>query len=245
MMLKVTKSRNFSFCLFALTRCLILWCGDEGKKHRSLELHIIQDDTFLQENYMLFFLWVLLVAWIIFLTSLKRKAVETIKDDAFSRKECPVALRTFLMVSDGVNKPLSVVEPFVFLQWIFHSDSFLFLLLNLYTFLYSKILQWLHTTEMWYLVHQKNNENIIDWKKENLRSNGNDRTQNHQKKTTPIFWHLIRADGQEKQILSGTICGTKSKGRQRTKYTDSLNNFVTRKESANNELIRRADDRED
>ena len=37
--------------------------------------------------------------------------------------------------------------------------------------------------------------------------------------------HLIRADGLEKQILSGKICGTKSIGRQRTKYTDRLNNF--------------------
>ena len=47
-----------------------------------------------------------------------------------------------------------------------------------------------------------------------------------------------------KQILSGKICGAKSRGRQRTKYTDSLNNFATRKESPNNELIRRTDDRE-
>ena len=54
-----------------------------------------------------------------------------------------------------------------------------------------------------------------------------------------------RADGLEKQILSGKICGTKSRGRQRTKYTDSLNNFGTRKESPSNELIRRTDDRED
>ena len=30
-----------------------------------------------------------------------------------------------------------------------------------------------------------------------------------------------------------------------TKYMDSLNNFVTIKESPNNELIRRADERED
>ena len=51
--------------------------------------------------------------------------------------------------------------------------------------------------------------------------------------------------GLEKQILSGKICGTKSKGRQCTKYTDSLNNFVTRKESPNNELIKRNDDREE
>ena len=45
------------------------------------------------------------------------------------------------------------------------------------------------------------------------------------KRQLQFFWHLIRADGLEKKILSGKICGTKSKGRQRTKYTDSLNNF--------------------
>ena len=56
---------------------------------------------------------------------------------------------------------------------------------------------------------------------------------------------MNRADGPERQILSGKICGTKSRGRQRTKFTDSLNNFVTRKESPNNELIRRTDDREE
>ena len=55
-----------------------------------------------------------LVAWIIFLTSLKRKTVETTKDDAFAQKECLAALKTFLMVSDGVNKPLSVVESYCF-----------------------------------------------------------------------------------------------------------------------------------
>ena len=44
-----------------------------------------------------------------------------------------------------------------------------------------------------------------------------------------LFGHINRADGLEKQILSGKICDTKSRGRQRTKYTDSLNNFVTRK----------------
>ena len=70
-------------------------------------------------------------------------------------------------------------------------------------------------------------------------------TQNHQKKTT-IFWHIIRADGLEKQTLNGKIiCGIKNIGRQRTKYTDSLNKVVTRKESPNIELIRRTDDRED
>ena len=60
------------------------------------------------------------------------------------------------------------------------------------------------------------------------------------------FWGDInRADAIEKQILGGKIGGNKSRGRQRTKYTDSLNNFVARKESPNNELIRRTDNRED
>ena len=65
------------------------------------------------------------------------------------------------------------------------------------------------------------------------------------KRQLQIFGHIIRADGLEKQILTGEICSTKSRGKERTKYTDSLNNFVTRKESPNNEIIKRTDDRED
>ena len=99
------------------------------------------------------------------------------------------------------------------------------------------------------VVHQKKNENILDWKEVKRRSNGNGwiqkiPTQNHQKKTTTTFWAYKQSWWLEKQILSGKICGTKSRGRQRTNYTDTLNNFVTRKESPNNELIRRTDDRE-
>ena len=59
------------------------------------------------------------------------------------------------------------------------------------------------------------------------------------KRQLQFFGHLSREDGIKKQILSGKICGTKSRGRQRTKYIDSLNNFVTRKESPYNELTRR------
>ena len=55
------------------------------------------------------------------------------------------------------------------------------------------------------------------------------------KRQLQFFWHLIGANVLEKQTLSGKICGAKSKGRQRTKYTDSLNNFITRKESRNND----------
>ena len=64
------------------------------------------------------------------------------------------------------------------------------------------------------------------------------------KRQLQFFERINRADGLEKQISSGKMCATKSRGRQRTKYTDSLNNFVARKESPNNELIRRTDDRE-
>ena len=60
-----------------------------------------------------------------------------------------------------------------------------------------------------------------------------------------FFWHINRAVALEKQILSGKIFGTENRGRQRTRYTDSLINFVTRKEFPNSELIRRTDDRED
>ena len=91
----------------------------------------------------------------------------------------------------------------------------------------------------------------MDCKEAKRRSNGNGRiqkipTQNHQKKDGYNFLgHINRADGLEKQILSGKICGSKSRGRQRTKYTDSLNNLVARKESSNNGVIRRSDGRED
>ena len=81
------------------------------------------------------------------------------------------------------------------------------------------------------------------------RSNGNGRLQIFSKPSEKdnynFLGHINRAVGIEKQLLSGKICGTKSRGRQLTKYTDSLNNFVTRKDSPNNELIRRTDDRED
>ena len=64
------------------------------------------------------------------------------------------------------------------------------------------------------------------------------------KRQLQCFRHLHRAYGLGKQIFSGKICDTKSRGRQRTKYTDSLDNLVT-KESPNNELTRKTDDKED
>ena len=70
-------------------------------------------------------------------------------------------------------------------------------------------------------------------------------TKTIRKRQLQFFWHINIADGIEKQMLSGKICSTKSRGRQLTKYIDSVNNFVTRKDSLNNELIRKTDHRED
>ena len=51
----------------------------------------------------------------------------------------------------------------------------------------------------------KNNENIMDWKEVKRRRNGNGRipTETHQKKATIIVGHINKADGLEKQKLSG------------------------------------------
>ena len=99
------------------------------------------------------------------------------------------------------------------------------------------------------VVHQKNNENIMEWKEAARRSNDIAGYKYPYSKLSGkynyiFFGHINKANGPEKQILSGKIRDTKIRGRQRTKYTESLNNFVTRKESPNIALIRRTDDRE-
>ena len=74
----------------------------------------------------------------------------------------------------------------------------------------------------------------IPWteKKVKRRNNGNGWMQKR---------NINRADRLEKQKLSGKTFGTatKSRGRQGTKHTDSLNNFVTRNGSPNDEPIRK------
>ena len=65
------------------------------------------------------------------------------------------------------------------------------------------------------------------------------------RKRQQLFGHINRDDVLGKRIMSGKICGTKRRGKQGRKYTESLNNFVSRKESPNNELIRRTDVTED
>ena len=106
----------------------------------------------------------------------------------------------------------------------------------------------LEAAEMWYIrrimrilwTEKKSNQEVIEkagYKRSLLKT--------IRKRQQQFFGHTNRADGLEKEVLSGKMCGTNSRGRQGTKYTDSLNNFVPRKESPNNELIRRTDDRED
>ena len=80
------------------------------------------------------------------------------------------------------------------------------------------------------------------------RSNGNGRmqkipTQNHKKKTTTIFGHINKGGGLEKQKISLFVVPKAEE--DNAQNIDSLNNFVTRKVSHNDEFIRRIDNRED
>ena len=106
----------------------------------------------------------------------------------------------------------------------------------------------LEAAEMWYIrritrtswTEKKSNKEVMEmagYKRSLLKT--------IRKRQLQFFGHINRADGIEKQLLCGKICGTKGRGRQRTKYTDSLNKYATRKEYPNNELIRRTDDREE
>ena len=71
--------------------------------------------------------------------------------------------------------------------------------------------------EMWYIrrkmrisrTEKKSNEEVMKmagYKRSLLKTIG--------KRQLQIFWHINRTDGLGKQIFSGKICGTKSRGRQ-------------------------------
>ena len=90
----------------------------------------------------------------------------------------------------------------------------------------------LKAAEMWYIrrimriswTEKKSHEEVMEmagYKRSLLKT--------IRKRQLQFFGHINRADGLEKQILSGKICGTQSRRRQVTKCTDSLDNFVTRK----------------
>ena len=106
----------------------------------------------------------------------------------------------------------------------------------------------LEAVEMWFIrrilkiswTEKMSNEevmNICGYKRNLLKS--------IRKRQLEFFGHLNRADGLEKQLLCRKICGTRSRGRQRTKYTDSLNNFTTNKQSPTSDLIRKAGNRDE
>ena len=61
-----------------------------------------------------------------------------------------------------------------------------------------------------------------------------------------FFGHIIRfrSDGLEKQLQCGKIEGVKSRGRQGTKYTNSLSSFIAGRKSTS-QLIRTTNNREE
>ena len=88
-------------------------------------------------------------------------------------------------------------------------------------------------------IEKKSNEEVMEmagYKKSLLKT--------IRKRQLQFLGHINRDDGLEKQILSAKLCGTKSRARQRIKYTGSENNFLSRKECPDKELTRRTDDRE-
>jgi len=106
----------------------------------------------------------------------------------------------------------------------------------------------LEAAEMWFIrrilkiswMERKSNEEV-------LAMSGYKRTllTTIRKRQLKFFGHLNRADGLEKRLLCGKISGVRSRGKQRMKYTDSLNNFTTKKQSSINDLIRKASDRDE
>ena len=60
-----------------------------------------------------------------------------------------------------------------------------------------------------------------------------------------FFGHINRTNGLEKLLMCGEIQGKRSRGRQRMKYTDSLNLFTTNTASPVKSFIRRTDKREE
>ena len=106
----------------------------------------------------------------------------------------------------------------------------------------------LEAVEMWYIrrimkvswTKRKTNEEVMEmaeYKRSLLNT--------IRKRQLKFFGHVNRADGLEKLLLSGKICGKKSRGKQRTKFTDSLNAFATNNKGTKNELIRRTEKRDE
>ena len=144
-----------------------------------------------------------LVAWIIWIHPLDKLEKQSCW---YNQKRCICSERMPSCVDnfpDGVNKPLSVVESYCFspmsISLWFVPFSFIVKFCNGCTQLKCGT-----SEELWEYHRLKRR-----------RSNENDRHKRFLLKTIRkrqlqyfFFWHLIRADGLEKQILSGKICGT-------------------------------------
>ena len=105
----------------------------------------------------------------------------------------------------------------------------------------------LEAAELWFLrrmmriawTERKSNTEVMEmtgYKRSLLRT--------IRKRQMKFLGHTCRKNGIETQILCGKIEGRKSRGRQRTTYIDSLNNYATKKTISNTELIRRTNNRE-
>ena len=69
------------------------------------------------------------------------------------------------------------------------------------------------------VIHPENHESLMDKKRNRGRGYGNGSiqeipSQHHQKKQLKFFGHIIKADGIEKRLWSGKICGLRPRCRQ-------------------------------
>lgn len=105
----------------------------------------------------------------------------------------------------------------------------------------------LEATEMWFLrrilkiswTEKKSNKDVME-----LAGYERSLIRTIRKRQLKFLGHISRKDEIEKQMLSGKIEGRRSRGRQRTTYIDSLNNYATKKSISNTELIRMTTERE-
>ena len=99
------------------------------------------------------------------------------------------------------------------------------------------------------MVSSKNIENIVDREKKSnievmeMAMYKRSLIRIIRERQMKLLGDICRKNGIEKQVLCGKIEGRRSRGRQRIKYMDSLNNYVTNKSLSNTEIIRKTDSR--
>ena len=103
----------------------------------------------------------------------------------------------------------------------------------------------LEAAEMWFIrrmlrvswTEKKTNDAVLD-----DAGVGRSLIKTIRKRQLQFLGHLNRAKGLEHLVLTGKIEGKRSRGRQRTKYLNSLNNWTTKNELNNNGFLRASDD---